>query len=76
MVIGKVLDITIKGITKEVTFPAIIVIGKTEVVANAEININRTNFGIKYGSKSFIDNIGDKAINDEFNLKVRIVASK
>jgi polyisoprenoid-binding protein YceI len=69
-------DITIKGITKEVTFPAIIVIGKTEVVANAEININRTNFGIKYGSKSFIDNIGDKAINDEFNLKVRIVASK
>jgi polyisoprenoid-binding protein YceI len=69
-------DLTIKGITKEITFPAIIVVSKTEVVANAELNINRTNYGIKYGSKSFIDNIGDKAINDEFNLKVRIVASK
>lgn len=69
-------DLTIKGITKEIIFPAIIVVSKTEVVANADININRTNYGIKYGSKSFIENIGDKAINDEFNLKVRIVASK
>ena len=69
-------DLTIKGITKEISFPAIIVVSKTEVVANADFNINRTNYGIKYGSKSFIENIGDKAINDEFNIKVRIVASK
>jgi polyisoprenoid-binding protein YceI len=69
-------DLTIKGITKEITFPAILVVSKTEVVANADININRTNYGIKYGSKSFIEGIGDKAINDDFNIKVRVVASK
>jgi len=69
-------DLTIKGITKEISFPAIIVVNKTEVVANADININRVNYGIKYGSKSIFETIGDKAINDEFNIKVRIVASK
>ncbi|MEI6507122.1 MAG: YceI family protein [Bacteroidota bacterium] len=69
-------DLTIKGITKEISFLAIVVIGKTEIVTNADININRTNYGIKYGSKSFIEGIGDKAINDDFNIKVRIVASK
>jgi polyisoprenoid-binding protein YceI len=69
-------DLTIKGITKEIIFPAIIVVSKTEVVANADININRVNYGIKYGSKSIFETIGDKAINDDFNLKVRIVASR
>jgi len=69
-------DLTIKGITKEISFPAIIVVNKTEVVANADFNINRVNYGIKYGSKSIFESIGDKAINDEFNIKVRVVASK
>ena len=69
-------DLTIKGITKEVTFPAIIVIGKTEVIANADFNIDRTKYDIKYGSKTIFANIGDKAINDEFNIKVRVVAVK
>lgn len=71
-----VADLTIKGITKEITFPAFVVINKGQVIANADFNINRTNYDIRYGSKSFIADIGDKAIDDEFNIKVRIVASK
>lgn len=69
-------DLTIKGITKEVTFPAIIAVKGNSVTANADFMIDRTQFDIKYGSKSFIEGIGDKAIDDSFNVKVRVIAGK
>jgi polyisoprenoid-binding protein YceI len=69
-------DLTIKGITKEITFPAIIVVKGNSVTANADFMIDRTLWDIKYGSKSFIEGIGDKAIDNEFNVKVRVVAGK
>ena len=47
--------------------------GKTLVVV-AKVMIDRTKYNIKYGSKTFFDNIGDKAINDEFELDVNLVA--
>ena len=72
-----VADLTIKGITKEIAFPAMVVIKKTgEVIANASFDIDRTAYDIKYGSKSFYEGIGDKAIDDKFNVKVRVVATK
>ena len=61
-------DLTIKGITKPVTFD-ITVNGNT---ATTTFNVDRTKYDIKYGSKSFFDSIGDKAINDEFELKVTL----
>lgn len=69
-------DLTIKGITKEVTFPAIIVVKNGAVTANADFNIDRTKWDIRYGSKSFFEGIGDKAIDNDFNVKVRLVAAK
>ena len=33
-------------------------------------------FGLKYGSKSFFDSIGDKAINDTFDLTFNVIAKK
>jgi len=71
-----VADLTIKGITKEVKFPAMIVVNKNKVIANANVEIDRTLYDIRYGSKSFIADIGDKAIDDKFNIKVRITAGK
>lgn len=72
-----VADLTIKGITKEVKFPAFVVVKKSgEVVANASFDIDRTAYDIKYGSKSFFEGIGDKAIDDKFNVKIRVVATK
>jgi len=69
-------DLTIKGITNEITFPAMIVVGKKEIIANADLNIDRTKYDIRYGSGKFFASIGDKAISDEFNIKVRVVAKK
>lgn len=62
-------DLTIKGITKPVSFSAT----AGQYLANADITVDRTAYGIKYGSGSFFDNLGDKAINNEFELKVNLV---
>jgi polyisoprenoid-binding protein YceI len=69
-----VADLTVKGITKEVKFPALVVINKGKVTAMADFNIDRTQYDIRYGSKSFFADIGDKAIDNDFNIKVRVVA--
>lgn len=61
-------DITIKGITKEVTFDARL----NDNVFESNISINRTDFGIKYGSGSFFDNLGDRVIKDHFDLIITL----
>ena len=61
-------DLTIKGITKPVTFD-LTVNGNTATTA---FNVDRTKYDIKYNSKSFFESIGDKAIYDEFELKVAL----
>ena len=35
---------------------------------SGKITIDRTIFGVQYGSKSFFDNLGDQAIKNEFDL--------
>ncbi|MES2286085.1 MAG: YceI family protein [Bacteroidota bacterium] len=66
--------LTIKGITNEITFPAKIKMDEKTMVVIAKIIINRTKFDIKYGSASFFESIGDKAISDDFELNVNLVA--
>jgi polyisoprenoid-binding protein YceI len=61
-------DMTIKGITNEVSF----VLTLTEDSASTNLKIDRTKYGIKYGSASFFDGIKDKAIYDEFDLNVKL----
>lgn len=61
-------DLTIKGITKPVTFD-LVVNGNT---ATASVKIDRTKYGIKYGSGSFFSDLGDKTISDEFELEVKL----
>ena len=59
-------DLTIKGITKPITL-VVSVFGNK---ATATLKVDRTKYGIKYGSGSFFDNLGDKTIYDEFDLVV------
>ena len=61
-------DLTIKDVTAPVTFE-LKVNGST---ATTSFKIDRTKYGIKYGSGSFFDNLGDKTINDDFDLTVTI----
>lgn len=61
-------DMTIKGIANSVTFD----LSVKENSASADFKVDRTKYDVKYGSKSFFDGIGDKAINDEFELQVTL----
>ncbi len=59
-------DLTIKGITKPVTFDLSVYGSK----ATATLKIDRAEYDVRYGSGSFFDNLGDKTIYDEFDLVV------
>ena len=61
-------DLTIKGVTNSVNFELTV----SANTANAKLSIDRTKFGIKYGSKSLADTIADRAIDDEFELTVAL----
>jgi polyisoprenoid-binding protein YceI len=67
-------DLTIKGITQPVSFPAQVIVAKNNVIANAEFPVDRTLYDIKYGSGKFFEGLGDKVIDDKFMIKVRVVA--
>jgi polyisoprenoid-binding protein YceI len=62
-------NLTIKGVTNEITFPAVL---KDDKTFEGTVAVDRTQFGIKYGSGSFFDNLGDRAIKDVFDLEVSL----
>lgn len=66
-------NLTIKGITNEISFVANVDDSKTPIVTTASIKVDRSKFDVRYGSNSFFDNLGDKAIYDEFDLEVKLV---
>lgn len=59
-------NLTIKGITKPVTFDVSVYGSK----ATATMKVDRSLYDVRYGSGSFFDNLGDKTIYDEFDLVV------
>ncbi len=66
-------NLTIKGITNEISFAAKVENTSKPYVTTASIKVDRSKFDVRYGSNSFFDNLGDKAIYDEFDLEVRLV---
>jgi polyisoprenoid-binding protein YceI len=68
-------DLTIKDITKEITFPATVAYVDNLMTATADFKIDRTQWDIKYGSGSFFENLGNKAIDNDFEVSVKIEAA-
>lgn len=64
-----IADLTIRGITHEISFP--LQISRDNYIFNAEgnINVNRTLFNIKYKSGTFFEDLGDRMIYDDFTVK-------
>ncbi|RYF69906.1 MAG: YceI family protein, partial [Cytophagaceae bacterium] len=77
---GELYDITgnmtIKGITNAVTFPATVKMAGNQITAAGKATLDRTKYDIRYGSKSFFENIGDKAIYDDFTVDMKLAATK
>ncbi|SFH41446.1 YceI family protein [Pedobacter insulae] len=71
-------DLTIKGKTNSITFPATITwnADKTVTAVADKIEIDRTKYGIEYRSKSVFSDIGNKMIEDIFTISVKLVVKK
>ena len=67
-------NLTIKGITKKVEFPVVVDERNGSVTVIGVITVNRTLYGIKYGSGSFFDDLGDKMVEDNFTLTFNLTA--
>jgi polyisoprenoid-binding protein YceI len=70
-------DLTMIGQTHPVEFPATVTVDKTTVTGKGKFEIDRTVWGLKYGSGNFFKELaGDKIINDKFEIELDLVAKK
>jgi polyisoprenoid-binding protein YceI len=68
-------NLTIKGVTNPVTFPATVSVEGGKIVANADITFDRTKYDIKFRSGNYFEDLADKMIYDDVTLKVKLVAA-
>lgn len=68
-------NLTIKGITHGITFPAHVQMEDGVMTAKADFDLDRTMWDVRFGSGRFFDNLGDNLIHDNFNMKLDIVAA-
>lgn len=66
-------NIQIKGIVQPITFTMKKEMMENTVHLKGTMLIDRTKFKIRYGSGSFFDNLGDRTIYDEFELKFHMI---
>ncbi len=64
-------NLTIKGISKNISFPALITKDANTIKANAKFYINRKDWGINYRSEN---SLGDKMIRPEMGITINLVA--
>jgi len=60
----------------ELTFIADVTMDDSMLTATADIEFDRTQWGVIYGSGSFFDGLGDRVINDEVTMQVTLVANQ
>ena len=61
-------NITIKGKTEEISFD----VNKKGDTYTAKVEIDRSKFDVRYGSASFFNDLGDKAIDNIFILDISL----
>lgn len=70
-------ELTMIGKTNPIEFPAKITTAKGVVTGEAVVKVDRTAWGLKYGSGNFFKELtADKIISDEFELNLKLVAKK
>jgi polyisoprenoid-binding protein YceI len=70
-------ELTMKGVTDTLTFPALIYQDMDGVVyTSAELEFDRTKWGVTAGSGSFFDNLADNVVDDMVALSFKLVAEK
>ena len=67
--------LTIKGITKDIAFPAKVKVADSKLTAVGVATVDRTEYDIKYKSGSFFSDLGDNMIYDDFQITFQLVAT-
>ena len=62
-------DLTIRGITKEISLPILLQQSDSNFSAIGTIDIDRTLYNIQYKSGKFFEKLGDKMIYDDFTVQ-------
>jgi polyisoprenoid-binding protein YceI len=66
-------NLTIKGVTKRISFPAQVGISNNVIMAKTpQFTLNRTEWSVNYGSKSIFANLKDNFIHDEMGIKIHL----
>lgn len=70
-------NLTIKGQKHNISFPVNIT-NEADVmkIESEPFTIDRTKWNVNYGSKSIFDDLGDRFINDDIEIKINIKAKK
>jgi polyisoprenoid-binding protein YceI len=68
-------NLTMRGVTKSISFPGTfeMVEGGVKAMSNTFV-IDRTEWGVNYGSNKIFDNLKDNFINDEMALTIMVTA--
>lgn len=67
-------NLTIKGITNAVSFPAKIKVRDGIVTADGRLVIDRTKWDVRYKSGKFYDLLADQTMSDSIEFNIKIVA--
>ena len=62
-------DLTIRGITHEISFPYQLEQSDSTLFAIGKVDIDRTQYNIKYKSGAYFFDLGDKMIYDDFTIQ-------
>jgi polyisoprenoid-binding protein YceI len=66
-------NLTMKDSTKNITFPAKITVADNSLTALANFNVDRTQWGIRYGNDK---SLGDKFISETVNIQLNLKAAR
>lgn len=72
-------NLTLKEITKNITFPVNVSMNDADeslLLTSEEIILDRTEWGIKFMSKSFVENLGDNFVSDQMKISFDLKAFK
>ena len=68
-------NLTMLSISQNISFPVQVTSQDNMVQVKSEtFTIDRTKWGINYGSKSIFDNLGDKFIDDDMEITIDVTA--
>jgi polyisoprenoid-binding protein YceI len=66
--------LTLRGVTEELGFPAVVAAKGDALALDAHFDIDRTHWSVNYGSGKLYDDLGMHLVNDDLSLQIRLIA--